>query len=198
MTRPAGALSPLGSCEERFTRGLVTVAMVTEALPSNTCVAVWYLGERARMSEVHWLTEWERRRGKELWDKNRPRLVFSLQMAAKINGDTHLNLHASPKHLKRCSKCVFNIWQYRITKDWSDYWWRPGSHIYISILFWFKSKSFAQIVCRSYVSSSLIWAEELVDAGLTGRQGDQQNGSYSVIYKPGTQTGLWLCAGAQS
>lgn len=70
VIRPASALPPLGSCEERFTRGLATVAMVTEALPSNTCVVLWYLGERAQMSDVHWLTEWERQRGKELETKS--------------------------------------------------------------------------------------------------------------------------------
>ncbi len=33
---------------------------------------------------------------------------------------------------------------------------------------------------------------------LTGKQGVQQNGSYSVIYRPGTQAGLWQCAEALS
>lgn len=45
MTRPASAASPLGSCEERFTGGLATVAMVTEALPSNTCGTLVFGGE---------------------------------------------------------------------------------------------------------------------------------------------------------
>lgn len=56
---------PLGSCEERFTGGLATVAMETEALPSNTCEALRYLWRRARMSEVHRTSERERERERE-------------------------------------------------------------------------------------------------------------------------------------
>lgn len=56
VTRPEKTLHPLALRGKKLTGGQGAVAMVTEALPSNNYVALWYLGERAQMEKVDWLS----------------------------------------------------------------------------------------------------------------------------------------------